>query len=431
MSSMQALSQLMHELEEQLVICNRCGLCQAVCPLFAETGREADVARGKLALLDGLTKELFKDPDGVNERLNRCLLCGSCAANCPSGVNVLEIFMKARRILTEFKGLSTTKKLILRGMLAHPGFFDALTQWGAKFQSIGITSANPEMGTSCTRFTTPLIGDRHFVPLAPVPFHKTVPSLNTPRGRSNLKVALYVGCLGDKIFPNLPQATIKVLSHHGVGIVMPAHQACCGIPAVSSGDQKTFEKLVRHNVALFDPKEFDYLVTACATCTSTIKKVWPTMMPEDCDIRTRIEQISEKTLDIHQFMVNILGLSETASSKGAVPVTYHDPCHLKKSLKVSLEPRALIEASNGYKLKEMAEADWCCGMGGSFNLQYYKISADIGKRKLNNILATKCAVVATGCPACMMQITDMISRSGKNIVVKHPIELYAESLKKS
>jgi glycolate oxidase iron-sulfur subunit len=74
---MKKLAELMKELETSLSICNRCGMCQAVCPLFLETGREADLARGKLALLDGLIQEMFKNPDGVAERLNRCALCGS------------------------------------------------------------------------------------------------------------------------------------------------------------------------------------------------------------------------------------------------------------------------------------------------------------------------------------------------------------------
>ena len=85
MANMQEIAALMRELEDQLVICMRCGMCQAVCPVFEQTGLEADVARGKLALLDGLMQEMFNDPRGVYERLNRCLLCGSCAANCPTG----------------------------------------------------------------------------------------------------------------------------------------------------------------------------------------------------------------------------------------------------------------------------------------------------------------------------------------------------------
>ena len=77
----------------------------------------------------------------------------------------------------------------------------------------------------------------------------------------------------------------------------------------------------------------------------------------------------------------------------------------------------------------MAEADRCCGMGGSFNLQHYDISAAIGKRKRENIEQSGCEVVATSCPACMLQITDMLSQAGDRIQVKHTIEIYAESLK--
>jgi len=162
MASVKELARLMKKLEDQLVVCMRCGMCQAVCPVFAQTGREADVARGKLALLDGLLQEIFKDPQGVYERLNRCLLCGSCAANCPSGVSVMEIFLQARAILAGFMGLPPAKKAILRGMLAHPELFDHVMAWGAKFQKIFTREVNDVIGTSCARINSPLIGDRHF-----------------------------------------------------------------------------------------------------------------------------------------------------------------------------------------------------------------------------------------------------------------------------
>ncbi len=93
------------------------------------------------------------------------------------------------------------------------------------------------------------------------------------------------------------------------------------------------------------------------------------------------------------------------------------------------EPRSLISANPGYRFKEMLNSDQCCGLGGSFNLEYYELSANIGKVKRDNIKASGCSIVATGCPACMLQISDMLSKSGDNIVVKHPIEIYAELLK--
>jgi glycolate oxidase iron-sulfur subunit len=115
MSSLKVLAKLVKELDDQIVVCMRCGLCQSVCPLFAETGREADVARGKLALLDGLAQELFVNPQGVHDRLTRCLLCGSCAANCPSGVKVLDIFIRARAILAGYMGLLPGKRPFFAG----------------------------------------------------------------------------------------------------------------------------------------------------------------------------------------------------------------------------------------------------------------------------------------------------------------------------
>lgn len=429
MNRMNELARMMKELEDQMMVCMKCGMCQAVCPLFADTGREADVARGKLSLLDGLLHEMFEDPEGVSVRLNKCLLCGSCAANCPSGVNVLEIFIKARAILTGFQGLPPAKKAIFRGMLAHPHLFDKVGEWGAKFQKVFTKPANDVIGTSCARVMSPLIGDRHFRPLADIPFHKQLPELHTAVGASGMKVAFYVGCLADKIFPSLAQATVDVLTHHGVGIFMPPSQACCGIPAVSSGDTDTFRRLVRHNIRQFAAEDFDYLVTSCATCTSTIKEVWPMMTDAENDLNGTVRRMADKTLDIHEFLVSKVGVEAVASSNGDRLVTYHDPCHLKKSLKVFAEPRAILNASHGYRLTEMTESDWCCGMGGSFNVQYYSISSRIGERKRNNITATGCEVVATGCPACMMQISDALSRAGDRIAVKHPVEIYAESLK--
>jgi glycolate oxidase iron-sulfur subunit len=424
---MESLARLMRELEDQLVVCMKCGMCQSVCPVFDQTGREADVARGKLALLSGLMESMFDDPEGVYAQLNKCLLCGSCAANCPSGVSVQEIFLKARAILTGYMGLPPAKRLVLKGMLANPALFDRLAEWGARFQKLFTRPVNEVVGTSCARVMSPLIEDRHFRTLAPVPFHKQVPSLDTPAGKSGLKVAMFTGCLIDKMFPAVAHSTLKVLDHFGVGVFLPDNQGCCGIPALSSGDLPTFHKLLAHSLTLFEAGAFDYLITACATCTSTIHEVWPKMADERH--REGAAKLARQTMDINQFLVKEAGLQPPAEpNANRQTVTYHDPCHLKKSLKVFSEPRTVIQATPGCTFKEMAEPDWCCGMGGSFNLQYYDISKSIGRQKAEQIQATGADVLATGCPACMIQISDMLSQAGAKIAVRHPIELFAESL---
>ncbi len=433
MPSLKALAQLIKELEDQLVVCMRCGLCQAVCPLFAETGREADVARGKLALLDGLAQEILKNPQGVQDHLTRCLLCGSCAANCPSGVKVLEIFIRARAILAGYLGLSPVKKALFRGLLSNPEWFNRILAWGAKFQANFIKPVDDLLGTSCARYLSPLLRERHLKPLAPVPWHRQVLPRHPGPGSSGKKVAFFVGCLIDKIFPQVGDAVLTVLDHHGVGVFLGADQGCCGIPALSSGDTGSFARLVRHNLRLFSAESFDYLVTACATCTATIKKMWPLLAQEFSPAeQAEIAALGAKTLDISQFLVEEIGLAPGgAAGGGTVSLTYHDPCHLKKSLGVAAEPRALIRANPHYNLVEMPEADWCCGCGGSFNLQHYEVSATIGRRKRDNIVHSGCAVVATGCPACMLQITDMLSQAGDRVRVRHVVEIYADSLSKS
>jgi glycolate oxidase iron-sulfur subunit len=401
-------------------------MCQAVCPVFAQTGREADVARGKLVLLDGLMQAMLDDPEAVRERLQRCLLCGSCAANCPSGVNVLDIFLKARAILAGYLGLPPLKKAVFRRLLARPQTMDRVVEFGAAFQKLFTRPVNEIVGTSCARFASPLLADRHFRTLAAVPFHRRHPSLDTPAGSSGLKVGFFVGCLIDKIFPNVAEAALRVLEHHGVGVLLPGSQGCCGIPAISSGDTRTFNDLVRYHLEMFDSAAFNVLVTCCATCTSTIKKIWPTLCEED--LLPRARSLAARTMDISQFLVQRVGLiaAPAPSANGRV-VTFHDSCHLKKSLGVFSEPRDLIRANRNYTLKEMASADDCCGMGGSFNLEHYGLSARIGRLKRDNIVSTGCRVVATGCPACMLQISDMLSQAGDRIAVKHPAEIYAES----
>lgn len=433
MSDMKKLAQLMKELEKMLAVCMRCGTCQAVCPIFLTTGKESDVARGKLAILDGLLNKMFENPDRVCEHLNRCLLCGSCAANCPSGVKVIDIFIKARAILTAFMGLSAGKKLILRKMLSNPRTFDRLLEFGSRFQRFFAKPASHIVGTSCSRIISPILNQRHFVPLAPVPYHRISPSVNIPAGRSGMKIAYFTGCLIDKIFPNVAQAAMRAFSFHEVGVFLPEGQGCCGIPAIASGDVKSFEKLLLYNIEKFKPFDFDYLVTSCATCTATIKKIWPLMTRESSEnnLRKDVEIISDKVIDINRFIVSKVGANtQTHENDSGKIITYHDPCHLNKSLGVTAEPRLMLKANNNYRFNEMPESDWCCGMGGSFNLEHYDISAAIGERKRNNIKASGCSVVATACPACMIQISDMLSKSNEKIEVKHTIEIYAESLEK-
>ena len=431
MSAIKELSKQMQKLDSQLITCMKCGMCQSVCPLFKQTHKEADVARGKLVLLESLIKEMFDNPYGVHKRLNKCLLCGSCGANCPSGVNAIEIFIRARVIITGYLKLSFIKKQIFKNILARPYIFDKLISISAKFQKYILIDRHSNTQTASLKFLSPLLNNRRIIPFADLQFQKSIDKLTSSTNTTGPSVAFFTGCLIDKIYPEVGIATVKTLLYHNLKVFIPKNQGCCGIPALTAGDMDTFLSLVKYNLKLFNLGNFDYVVTSCATCTATLKKLWISMtQSQNQNLRNQVINFSEKIYDINQFLTNIVGLKnqKNENAKSRKIVTYHDPCHLAKSLGIKKEPRQVINAASGYTLKEMTDPDWCCGMGGSFNLYHYDISSKIGNIKKENIESTSCHTVATSCPACMMQISDMISKGKSNIYVKHPIELYAQGI---
>lgn len=428
------LIRLMKALDREVAKCSRCGICQSVCPLYGVTGDESDVARGKLMLLSGLMAAFFDDPRGVRLRLDRCLLCGSCAAACPRGVNTFELFLTARGIIAGYEGLSFIKKLVFRRLLANPDVFDRVMERAARWQSLVLKKTDVPGSGSCGNLVSPLLSHRHLAPLAPVPFHKIFSgqSLTPPQDPSGKRVAVFVGCLLDKVFPKIAEDIVRVLTIHGFHVIIPPDQGCCGIPALAAGDQASSHRLMVHNLDRFDPGTFDFLVTGCATCTATIKKIWPAIAKGDSPGQSAaVDRIAEKTYDVMQFLVDVAGVRPTgqdAPASGSPIITYHDPCHLRKTLNISAQPRVLLSASGAGRFVEMPEAAACCGMGGSFNLAQYNLSAAIGGKKVANIHASGASVVATGCPACMIQLADMLAREKKHVRVAHVMELYAESV---
>jgi len=429
MNDVNSLADALMELDDKLIACMRCGLCQAVCPVFGATMLEADVTRGKIALLENLAHKMIDDPEAVNEKLGRCLLCGSCQVNCPSGVNIMDIFMKARHIVAAYLGLSPVKKLIFRSLLANPGLFNALTRLGLPFQGIVMRKQHNAQETVCAPLLSKFIGERHIPALPAKPLHAAVGALDTPAGASGIRIAFFPGCMGDKLYTGMAKACLKVFAHHGVGVYMPSGLTCCGLPALASGDQEGAAKQSLANVDVLKKGAFDYLVTPCGSCTAAIKEWWPHLAPRmPVESRAAACELAAKAMDVNAFLIDVLKAQGPPQNAEARKVTYHDPCHLKKSLGISSQPRSVIRLNPAYELVEMAEADRCCGCGGSFNLFHYDLSKEIGRRKRNNVVGSGARIVASGCPACMMQLTDMLAQHNDALTVKHPVELYAESL---
>ncbi|MDY6830532.1 MAG: (Fe-S)-binding protein [Thermodesulfobacteriota bacterium] len=426
------LAQLAKQLETLTAMCKNCGTCQAACPLFPHTGMEKDIARGKIALLKGVMSEVVTSADTVLKRLDNCLVCGACKSVCPNRVDTLQIFLSARTLLAEYQGLSPAKKFFFRQVLARPWLFDALARMGTVAQPLLFKKSNTDGDTRSPRFVmSPLLSDRHVPPLAPASFRRewVAQEKDAVAAAPGKRVLFFTGCLIDKVYPRVAAAAIKSLRHHGFAPVLLENEACCGIPALSAGDGDGFSRLMGQNLEQIKTMEFDLLVTACATCAFTIKKVWPMMADKNSAQADLAEKIADRTKDITQVIAPLIAPPAGKTSADAVPVAYHDPCHLKKSLGIFKEPRLLIAANPAFRLTEMAAPDACCGMGGGFGITHYDMSKKIGESKKQNMLATGCRMVATTCPACMIQLSGLLADAGRaDIAVCHVIELYAQSL---
>lgn len=427
MSNLQELAQKLMSLDDKITACMRCGMCQAVCPMFGCTGQEADVARGKLFLINNLAHMILEDPKALADKLGRCLLCSSCQAACPPGVQIMEIFREAREIVYNYLGLSPIKKMIFGVLLAKPGLFNFTMRFGAPAQMILFKKSNTAQGTVCAPMFDFVLGNRHLPPMAKKALNAIYGTLDEPRKEGGMKVMFFPGCVADKMYVDMGEACIKSLHHHDVAVFMPP-LACCGIPAVCSGDIKGMLKELKANLDIMAKGDFDYIVTPCASCTSTIIELWPEYAARLGPAEKKLaEDFAAKTMDINVFMVEILGVTPREARPDATTVTYHDPCHLVKSLGVTKEPRDMIRANKGYELVEMEEHDRCCGCGGSFTLFHYDYSKQIGQRKRDNIIKSGAKIVATSCPACMMQLENMLALNDDRVKVKHTMQIYADT----
>lgn len=242
MKDLKKLADSIKSLDDKIVGCMRCGTCQSVCPVFAETLSEADVARGKLALLSNLAAETLSDAGGVRERLDRCLLCGSCQTACPSGVKITDIFFEAREINAKYLGLNPVKKLVFKAILTHPKLFGAAVKFSLPLGRIFLRPDKNAPQTAYSPLLKPAVGNRH-IPVPPAnTFSQEFGEIDIPAGKSAIKVLFFPGCMGDKLYTSTTKACLKIFDFHGVGVRIPKDLACCGIPALASGDSDSFEK---------------------------------------------------------------------------------------------------------------------------------------------------------------------------------------------
>ncbi len=237
----------------------------------------------------------------------------------------------------------------------------------------------------------------------------------------NPRVGLLVTCLVDLFRPSVGFAAVKLLEDAGCTVAVPG-QTCCGQPAYNSGDRATAKALAAQVIAAF--RGFDYVVVPSGSCGGMAARHYPELFADDPDLLPRARAFADKTFELVSFLADVMGVTRVdAVFDGAV--TYHDGCSGLRELGVRDQPRRLLRSVRGLDLVDLADADVCCGFGGTFAAKYGEVSNAIVERKADRVVESGAPTLVAGDLGCLMNMAGKLTRRGATTEVRHVAEILA------
>lgn len=408
----------------QALQCIRCASCLNVCPVYRLVGGHVfgKVYTGAIgtvltACIDGIA-----EARGLEQL---CIECGACRDVCPAKIDLPELILEVRRRAAG----AAARPLAARAafsVVSNRRVFNALLRAASLAQK---PLADGPFLRHLPLFFTEAGKNRRLPALAETPFRDRFPQL--PQPRSERRVAFFAGCLIDFVYPEIGEAVVRILNRAGIEVVFPEKQTCCGAPAHFSGLPEAAAANARDNVEAFSGAGCEAVISACPTCTAALCTDAPRLLRRqgEHDLAGRAEHLAAKTVDFSTFIRRLVeeGALRLPAGASLPPLTYHDSCHLKRTLHAEQPPRQLLRGA-GYELREMQESDVCCGMGGSYSLKMPEVSSAMLARKLRMIAAAQAEGVALDCPGCLMQIRGGCAAADAPVRVHHTAEWLASLL---
>ncbi|TAK28376.1 MAG: (Fe-S)-binding protein, partial [Chloroflexota bacterium] len=280
-----------------------------------------------------------------------------------------------------------------------------------------------EMVRSLPLFLSSWTRYRSLPKLAREPLSRRWQDVRTPG--ATIKAAFYAGCMIEYAYPEIGEAVAVALRKRGVDVSLASARGCCGYPALSAGDEESARRAAIDTLQALQRVGSDYVITACPTCSKALREEYPRLFASDPHWWGLANRIAQQSYDFSEFLVRVL---EEPLPEDAAPVAgragYHDPCHLRHGLGVADEPRQLV-AGAGYQLVELEGSDTCCGCAGLFSVKFPEVSQVMLQRKVESIVRAGVDVVATDCPACIMQIRGGLDKRGSAVKVFHTAQILA------
>ncbi len=391
--------------------CVHCGFCLQACPTYVVLEDENDSPRGRLLLMRSLLEGSVRtDDEAVRGHLDRCLGCRACETACPSGVPYGHLLEATRATLTARYPLPLGARLLL-SVFEWPLLLRMVMALGRITRAMRLAPLLARLLPGRFGFALEKL-EATRVPVARAPYE--------PRGDgSRGTFALLDGCVMQGLYAETNAATRRTLVVNDYRDVAAPGQMCCGALHAHAGDLSSARRLAKKNVQAFENSGAERIVSNAAGCGAMMKE-YGSLLVDDPEWAPRAAALSARVRDVTELLANA---GPEPGGELDVTVTYDAPCHLLHAQRISAPPLKVLASIPGMKLVPLADAEYCCGAAGIYNLLEPGTSAAVLDPKLQHIDRTGATLVATGNPGCLMQIGAGLLRSGSGARVVHPVDL--------
>jgi glycolate dehydrogenase iron-sulfur subunit len=421
------LSSLQDVLQDAETSCIQCGFCLPKCPTYRLTSNEADSPRGRIDLMRAVADGDLAAGE-IFTQLDFCLGCRACETACPAGVEfgkLLEVGRAEARVGRPGSRLGAlVQRLCLQALLPVPALVQQLASFLHVYQVSGLQQLLRASGV--LRHVAPTLATMEMrLPRVPARAERRpMPVETAPVGAEQGRVAMLTGCIMPALLPEVNHATAQVLAVNGYRVYAPPAQRCCGALQAHAGEIEMARQLARHNIAVFEATDAEWVVVNSAGCGALMKE-YGHLLRDDPAFAARAEAFSKRVCDVSE----ILTTAPLRQPLHPMPlrVAYDDPCHLLHGQKIHAQPRALLRQIPELQLLEVPESDWCCGSAGVYNLLHPETAQSLLDRKMAHLASVQPQLIVTGNPGCILQLRQGMTQHGLAVEVLHPVEVLARA----
>jgi len=382
----------------ELEACTNCRLCADVCPAASAAldGRLTGVYRlsGIKKILRkrvGILQRLFGKKDLSTVRLEhfsdtvfRCTLCGNCQEVCPVGIQLKDLWLSMRQDMVHSSAYPKKIDMIKNNLAKSRNVFDEDNEERADW-----------------------VDD-----MRNAPDHRFI--------KDSAEVVYFTGCVSS-FFPmvqKIPMALGETLEVSGVDFTLLGEEEwCCGFPLLGAGLRELAGEFIEHNIKAIQQKGAKKIIFACPSCY----QMWREYYPDEFEI-----------FHVTEFLIELIKDEQLQPKELPMTVTYHDPCDLGRGARVFEAPRDIIHSIPGVNLVELSdnrESCMCCGGGGNLEMIDTKLSVEIARRKIDDVMMTGAEAVITSCQQCVRTMNTYVRRNKIPIEVMDITELVKRALK--